>query len=276
MAKRSVHGEIIDVVAAAFSTWYAESTFETLASQFHDERDVGKTKVERWRNAFDRLVVSGPDGVATFWYLVNRFVQMKLPGNSPSRRVFSSDKAAIHAVVKKCGYSSELRPQNRSRVAIATIDFQKRLRRLDLPTVDREFDRAKRHVEIDPALALSAASNILEAIFKNYIAKANLQLPQKQTIHELWAVVRTHIERELDPLSKEDVQRIGTGLTSLVESIGSLRTHVSSAHGRGPGTVQPKPRHARLALHSAHTLGSFIVETWNVERKGVQTESGPF
>ncbi|MDC4794224.1 abortive infection family protein, partial [Acinetobacter baumannii] len=40
----------------------------------------------------------------------------------------------------------------------------------------------------------------------------------------------------------------------------------SSAHGQGRKLYNIKPRHARLAIHSAHTLALFILETWDEKR----------
>ncbi|MFT6835524.1 MAG: hypothetical protein ACJA0H_001564 [Francisellaceae bacterium] len=44
---------------------------------------------------------------------------------------------------------------------------------------------------------------------------------------------------------------------------GNARTHASSAHGEGRKLYNLKPRHAKLAIHSAHTLALFVLETWD-------------
>ena len=41
-----------------------------------------------------------------------------------------------------------------------------------------------------------------------------------------------------------------------------LRTHASSAHGAGRRRYNIEPRHARLAVHAAHTIGLFVLESW--------------
>ncbi len=51
-------------------------------------------------------------------------------------------------------------------------------------------------------------------------------------------------------------------LSRLVDGIGALRTHASSAHGAGKKQYKLEPRHARLAIHSAHTVTLFILESW--------------
>jgi hypothetical protein len=51
-------------------------------------------------------------------------------------------------------------------------------------------------------------------------------------------------------------------LNSNVNGIGSLRTHAGSAHGAGRTRYNLEPRHARLAVHAAHTVAAFIMESW--------------
>lgn len=55
---------------------------------------------------------------------------------------------------------------------------------------------------------------------------------------------------------------------AVVSGIGALRTHASSAHGAGKRGYKLEPRHARLAVHSAHTLALFILESWEKKRHG--------
>lgn len=51
-----------------------------------------------------------------------------------------------------------------------------------MPAIHREFDRAMESVEAKPRDAVSAASNILESIFKIYIEDNGLQVPDKQDL----------------------------------------------------------------------------------------------
>ncbi|MFA5371010.1 MAG: abortive infection family protein [Sideroxydans sp.] len=60
----------------------------------------------------------------------------------------------------------------------------------------------------------------------------------------------------------QDLQTVLSGMISIVEGIGALRTHASSAHGAGKKSYKLEPRHARLAIHSAHTVALFILESW--------------
>ncbi len=139
--------------------------------------------------------------------------------------------------------------------------LQKVLRTRDIPSLEREITRALAAVEKDPPAGLTAACALVESTCTVIIEDAGLPLPKKQTIKELWKVVADHLG--FDPASKEDqdIRKVLSGLVSVVDGVGALRTHAGSAHGRGRSLYKIEPRHARLAIHAAHTLCTFLLET---------------
>jgi len=142
------------------------------------------------------------------------------------------------------------------------------IRDRDLDSIDQEFQRAVQNATTSPREAVSAASNILESICKVIIADENLPTPAKQDLQSVWTVVRKHLGIDPSKVEDQDLQQILTGLLSVVHGIGSLRTHASSAHGAGKSPYRLEPRHARLAIHSAHTLGLFVLESWSKKSSG--------
>jgi hypothetical protein len=136
----------------------------------------------------------------------------------------------------------------------------------DFTAIDAEFTRALANVNSEPREAVSAACNILESIFKIYIADEGLPQPNKQDLQSVWKVVKTDLGFDPALVQDDDLKKILSGILSVVDGIGAFRTHASSAHGQGRKLYNIKPRHARLAIHSAHTLGLFIIETWDEKR----------
>ena len=132
----------------------------------------------------------------------------------------------------------------------------------DTASVDQEFSRALTNVETSPREAVSAASNILESICKVYIAEESLEMPAKQDLKPVWTVVRKHLGFDPSLVEDQDLQQVLSGMISVVEGIGALRTHASSAHGAGKKPYKLESRHARLAVHAAHTVALFILESW--------------
>ncbi|WP_373082931.1 abortive infection family protein [Zhongshania sp.] len=136
----------------------------------------------------------------------------------------------------------------------------------EIPAIDAEFNRALANVNSEPREAVSAACNILESIFKTYIADEGLPLPNKQDLQNVWKVVRGDLGFDPTLVQDDDLKKILTGILSVVDGIGAFRTHASSAHGQGRKLYNVKPRHARLAIHSAHTIALFVLETWDDKR----------
>lgn len=135
----------------------------------------------------------------------------------------------------------------------------------DLAGVEAEFQRALATIESDPAAGATAACSLIESLCKIYIEDEGLELPSEQTIRDLWKVVRKHLGFDPGDVVDQDLVRILSGTISVVDGVGSLRTHASSAHGRGRAARQLKPREARLAVHAAHTLAVFIIESWEAK-----------
>lgn len=145
----------------------------------------------------------------------------------------------------------------------------KALERDDLAAVRTEFDRAMQQLNSDPGAAITAGCALLEALFKAYIEKRGLALPSKETLKPLWSVVQADLGLSPKDQIDSDIQRILTGLSSVVDGIATLRTHGGSAHGGGKARYRMKPRHARLLVSSACTLAIFVIESWH-ERHGAR------
>lgn len=141
------------------------------------------------------------------------------------------------------------------------------IREKDISSLDHEFTRALSNVDSSPREAVSAASNILESVCKVYIEDQGLDMPAKQDLKPVWTVVRKHLGFDPSIVEDQDLQVILTGLFAVVDGIGALRTHASSAHGAGKKQYKVEPRHARLAIHAAHTVALFILETWKRAKK---------
>lgn len=77
----------------------------------------------------------------------------------------------------------------------------------DIPSIEAEFNRALANVISEPREAVSAACNILESIFKTYIADEELDMPQKQDLQSVWKVVRTDLGFDPAVLEDQDLKK---------------------------------------------------------------------
>jgi hypothetical protein len=146
--------------------------------------------------------------------------------------------------------------------AAPTKSLQIILAKRDLPAVQIEFDRALTDVQSDPEASLTAACAIVESLCQIYIEEHNLPKPTKETIKDLWKVVASDLGFDPASIEDDDLRRVLSGLSSIIDGLGSIRTHAGSAHGRGKARYKVKPRHARLVIHAAHTISTFLIETW--------------
>ena len=134
------------------------------------------------------------------------------------------------------------------------------LRERDLPSVEKEFTRALANVEADPDAAVTAACAVIEAFCRTYIEDRALTMPAKQDLAGLWKEVRKDLKLDGNDVADDDIKKILGGLATIADGVGALRTHAGSAHGKGRTPFKLAPRHARLAVHAAHTLVVYLVE----------------
>lgn len=136
-----------------------------------------------------------------------------------------------------------------------------------LGAVELEYQRAYNSIASDPGVAVTAACAILEAVCKHYLKTEKVPLPNKQTIAPLWAEVAKHIGLSPAQMPSDDLKQILSGLFSIAAGVGALRTHEGSAHGHGNRLYRVEARHGRLAVHAAHTMALFILETWAARKQ---------
>ena len=182
---------------------------------------------------------------------------------APTVDVKKEFKAKLEAILSRCNLaylSGGIITDGRSPPSRCLAQL---IKGRDIPSIDAEFNRALANVNSEPREAVSAACNILESIFKIYIADEKLDMPQKQDLQNVWKVVRSDLGFDPGALEDDDLKKILSGVLSVVDGVGAFRTHASSAHGQGRKIYNLKPRHARLAIHSAHTIASFVLETWD-------------
>jgi len=153
--------------------------------------------------------------------------------------------------------------------AAPTKSLSDLIRNRDLPSINEEFEKALDNVTSNPREAVLAACNILESICKTFIEDGGLTMPAKKDLQGVWKVIKDELGFDISKIQDKDLIQILSGLFSTVSGVGALRTHASAAHAEGRTRYIIKPRHARLAVHSAHTAAMFIIESWD-EKKAAQ------
>ena len=183
------------------------------------------------------------------------------PGNEYHQGLIK-DRDRLSKVLTQCELQYVKGGHVRGALGSPSRSLEDYIRGREISPIELEFDRALKNVDANPREAVSAASNILESVCKIYIEQTGITAPPKQDLKSVWSVVRKDLGFDPSRIEDEDLQRIVSGMISIVEGIGALRTHASSAHGASRKTYRLEPRHARLAIHSAHTVALFVLESW--------------
>jgi hypothetical protein len=268
---------VIALVARVFDKTYSRSRFENL---FY----LSGTKVEdpNRSNKLDTVTdwlrgINAQEPERAF-EIFGKLIEPFMEGEDG----FDDDREAVVEALRKHG----LRYVNGGHVAktssgpgSATASLEGLLKRKEFPAVIEEFNRSTENAEAKPREAASAAANILEAICKEYIVEhVDLEMPSKQDLSTVFGVVRKHLGFDPGAMEDDDLKTILSGLITVVSGIARLRTHASSAHAQSTSkrTYRLEPRHARVAVHSAHALVVFILETWEKrESIGDNSASAP-
>lgn len=185
---------------------------------------------------------------------------------------FNSDqqeenKSRIEEALAKCNLRYVQGGIVSTSAASPSLSLKDIIKKHDITSINTEFDRALKNIESNPPEAVSAACNILESICKVYIEDEGLEMPKKLDLQPVWAVVRADLGFDPKKVEDRDLKEILSGMFAAVNGIAALRSHASSAHSPGRKRYNLEPRHARLAIHSAHTIASFIMETWEKKNK---------
>lgn len=206
------------------------------------------------------------DGLSVLGAVLEGFMEVE---PSVQSDVWPLRKARIEKILGQNGFSylqgGHVVPVGAS---VQARTLEEILRARDLPALQVEFQRALGSANQDPPQAVTASCAMLESLFKVYIEDEGLDLPSNQTVKPLWAVVQKHLSLDPARFEEDDIKKILSGLSSIVDGIGALRTHAGSAHGRGRNAYRVSERHAMLALNGAVTLATFVIQTWTVRKEG--------
>lgn len=263
---------VIGVPATCLAERYTHANLDSLfyTANFPGDPKEGANKVDKCMDWMRRANMLSVDALALFGNLIGEFMEEDAPPSNSWSTPAKPDKDprdALNKVLENAGLSYSTGGKIiGSSVSAPTLALGQRLAQGGLETLEIEFKRAYDTVVTDPPAAVTAACAILESLCKTYLDAEGQGQPSKASIGPLWKATTKHLGLSPEALEDDDLKRILSGCFSIVDGIGALRTHAGSAHGRSgrqQKTYKVQPRHARLAVHSAHTLAGFVLETWD-------------
>lgn len=139
---------------------------------------------------------------------------------------------------------------------------------LNAEWMQREITRLEQAVELDPALAIGTAKDLIESCCKTILTKRgkpprksdNLPRMTKALVRELKLVPEGIPERAK---GAETIKVLLSNFISISQRLAELRGLYGTGHGRDGKHRGLEPRHARLAVAAAVAFIDFATETYH-------------
>lgn len=263
---------LIGTVAPVLANAYTHSQLNSLfmAHGFPGDPPEGN-KVDKCQSWLRRGNKDLTDPLSSFGQLIAEYMDQEVPTGNMAWEV---EERSIRETIAKAFGRESLSYRRGGLILGAALSgpsksLAERLQTEGIGALEQEYQRAYAAIESDPPAAVTAACAILESVCKTYLEAKGHDLPKKQVLGALWAETAKQLKLQPGQVADDDLRRILQGLTSIADGIAAIRTHEGSAHGRSGHEQQGKtryrllPRHARLAVHAAHTIAMFVLETWD-------------
>jgi len=145
--------------------------------------------------------------------------------------------------------------------------MQKITQVLSAEYVTQQVTRMEAAVDSDPELAIGTAKEFVETICKSILVELGETPSKKAKLLNLVKQVRIKLEllpENIHDKAKgaETIKRILSNLGTAAQGLAELRGLYGTGHGKAAGTGGLQPRHARLAVGAATTLGVFFFERY--------------
>lgn len=258
----SIIGALSPILAEAYTHAQLNALF--MASGFPGDEPEGN-KIEKSRKWLRRANNESSDPLKIFGALIAEFMDAEASPWVMDRSSGEDLRQRITAALAREGLSYRRGGHiHGASLTGPSRSLAERIKSDGIQAIEIEYDRAYKSVESDPGAAVTAACAILESVCKCYLEEQKLSLPNKQVLGTLWPEVANHLGLSPKNVADDDLKRILQGLYSIGDGVAALRTHKGSAHGHSEGKgYRLAPRHARLAVHAAHTMAVFVLETWD-------------
>ncbi|MFT3872664.1 MAG: abortive infection family protein [Nocardioides sp.] len=128
------------------------------------------------------------------------------------------------------------------------------------------LERIERNLDDDPRLAVGSAKELVESTAKLVLKRSGVDYGKSDDLPSL--VAKAHTALGINAKQVEDSAENAVGIRTLLGAVSrigvgmaELRNQVGTGHGQAEVPTWVTPRHARLAVGSAHVWCQFVLET---------------
>jgi hypothetical protein len=125
------------------------------------------------------------------------------------------------------------------------------------------WEKALQRRESDTEGAITMAKTLLESVLKHILDNRGISYEAKTDLIELYRLTAKELSLAPEQHTEEVFKKILGSVSSIVNSLGTLRNRLGDAHGHGKGAIRPAQRHAGLAVNLAGSIALFLVDTVN-------------
>ena len=224
------------------------------------------TKVQAWLRQTN---VRSPEPLKVLGAILDDFMEMQVDNrafwstSTDDTAKLEAEKVRVRETLARDGLTYLRGGAIAKGGAVPTLSLNESVKKHGLTSVDIEIKRAFTMIEKDPHAAAQYAGNVLEATLKAYLDHKQVAYKSSEALADLWKLAAAQIGLRAADWDNKDLKKIASGLHSIVDGIAHLRNTKSGAHGRSEEqrqSINIKPRHARLAIHSAHTVAAYVLE----------------
>jgi hypothetical protein len=133
--------------------------------------------------------------------------------------------------------------------------------------IQETWQKALERRATDPEGAITAARTLLESVCKHILDGAGANYDESADLPKLYGLTSRHLYLSPRQHTEQLFKQILGGCQTVVEGLGALRNRLSDAHGKGAAGVRPAARHAELAVNLAGTMATFLLQTWEAQKK---------
>lgn len=153
--------------------------------------------------------------------------------------------------------------------AMALVSFaHETAARVDAEYISQQVTRMEGAVDTDPELAIGTAKEFVESICKTILDERQEPYSKNDDLPKLVRQTTKVLQLTPDDIAStaraaETIKRMLMNLATLVQGSAELRNAYGTGHGKSKSQARQRlgPRHARLAVGTAATLGVFLYET---------------
>ena len=156
---------------------------------------------------------------------------------------------------------------------IAPVSAAARL--ADAKSIATEFDAGHMHeqirrieasIDVDPALAIGTAKELVESCFKTILTDRGIAIDKGDDILKLGKKALKELRLVPDDVpdsakGADTIKRVLSNLATVVQGLTELRSLYGTGHGKDGRSKGVSARHARLAVGAASTIVTFVFQT---------------